>query len=325
MKSVSRVMNGEPNVSDTLRAKVQGAIDALGYTPDIAARSLAGGRSFTIGLLTNDFGDGFMPSYYPELQNGAYRACRAAGYHLVVESLPSDLPHYISLLEQMLSTMRVDGFILPQPLADDHRVMDILSARGIAYTRIAPSTDLDRAPYVAMDDEGAAAEIAEHLWDVGHRAFGLVTGHPDHPAAHARRKGFAEALAAKGCTEFDEAPGEFQFEIGIGAAKQLMQSDNPPTAIFAANDDSAAGLMAGLAQLGLKVPGDVSVAGFDDSWIARSVWPYLTTIHQPIAEMAYVAATMLIEPNGAMAQSGAVMLDYHLVARGSTSAPKGVT
>ena len=117
--------------------------------------------------------------------------------------------------------------------------------------------------------------------------------------------------------------GEFSYESGVRGADKLLDLEDPPTAIFAANDDSAAGVMAGLAQLGLRVPDDVSVVGFDDSWIAMSVWPYLTTIHQPIAEMAEVATRMLIDRNGNGAAEKSVMLDTHLVVRGSTAPPGG--
>jgi LacI family transcriptional regulator len=322
MKSVSRVINREPNVTEKLRAKVQAAIDYLGYVPDFAARSLAGGRAFTIGLLFNDYGDAFMPSYYPKLQSGAYQACRQSGYHLLVETVQTNAPDFSHKFEQMLSTMRVDGFVLPPPLADDSRTMDVLDKLGIPFVRITPSVDLDRAPYTAIDDEAAAAEMARHLWEIGHRQIGFVMGREDHASAQARRKGFVDALAELGCPDFAEAAGMYQFEIGIDAAKALMQSPTPPTAIFAANDDSAAGVMAGLAQLGLKVPDDVSVAGFDDSWIAKSVWPYLTTMHQPIAEMGEEVARMLIERNDAVAGTQAKMLDCQLVIRGSTAPPK---
>jgi LacI family transcriptional regulator len=321
MKSVSRVVNNEPNVTDKLRAKVDRAILALGYVPDLAARSLAGGRSLTIGLLFNDYGNAFLPSYYPKVQSGAYRACRQGGYHLLVETLETEGADFVARFERALGTMRTDGFVLPPPLADNVTIMDALEKRGIGFTRIAPSIDLDRAPYVAMDDVAAAKEVTQHLWDLGHRRLGFVAGHADHPAAHDRRRGFVEALADLGCHDFAEASAQFQFSLGIDAARDLMTSPNPPTAIFAANDDSAAGVMAGLAQLGLTVPDDVSVVGFDDSWIAQSVWPYLTTIHQPIEEMAATAAAMLIKRNG-VADDTAKLLDYHLVTRGSTAPPK---
>jgi LacI family transcriptional regulator len=322
MKSVSRVVNREPNVSEKLRLRVQSAIDALGYMPDFAARSLAGGRTFTIGLLLHDYDDAFMPSYYPKLQRGAYKACRQHGYHLLVENVQTANPKFAAQFEHALSTMRVDGFILPPPLADDRSIMEMLEKQQIPFARIAPSTDLNRAPYVAIDDEAAAREMARHLWAIGHRHIAFVMGREGHSAAHARRKGFADALAELGYCDLVEAPGKFQFEIGIEAAKTLMQSQTPPTAIFAANDDSAAGIMSGLAQMGFKVPDDVSVAGFDDSWIAMSVWPYLTTIHQPIAQMAEVVANMLIDRNGATAENRSKLLDFHLVVRGSTAPPK---
>ncbi len=321
-KSVSRVVNGEPNVSAKLRDKVQTAIEALGYVPDFAARSLAGGKNFTIGLLFNDYGDAFMPSYYPKLQSGAYRACRQHGYHLLVETVQTAGDDFTQRFEQLLSTMRIDGFLLPPPMSDDLRVMDVLDKLSLPYARVAPSLELDRAPYVAIDDEAAARTMAEHLWALGHRDIGMVLGRDDHPAALARQRGFIAALAELGCAGISEAKGGFQFELGIGAARQLMQADRPPTAIFAANDDSAAGVLAGLAQLGLKVPDDVSVSGFDDSWIAMSVWPYLTTIHQPIAEMAAEAAAMLIERSSAGESNRAKQLDYHIVVRSSTAPPK---
>lgn len=324
MKSVSRVINNEANVSDALRREVQRAIDSLGYVPDLAARSLAGMRSFTIGLLFNDYGDAFMPSYYPDVQNGAYRACRAAGYHLIVETIDSGRPDYESQLVQALRTMRVDGFILTPPFSDDAAAMSIFEARDIPFVRIAPTTDLDRAPYVAIDDKASAALMAHHLWDLGHRKLAFVAGHPDHAAAHARREGFAAALSSLGCTDFREAAGDFRFERGIGAAEELMTGGNPPTAIFAANDDSAAGVMAGLSKLGLSVPKDVSVAGYDDSWIAMSVWPYLTTIHQPISEMAYLAAEILINRKGSNGPLQHHFLATKLVVRGSTAAPGDV-
>jgi LacI family transcriptional regulator len=324
MKSVSRVINVEPNVSEALRLKVQSAIDTLGYVPDLAARSLAGARSFSIGLLFNDYGDGFMPSYYPKLQSGAYRACRAAGYHLLVETLDSDHPEHADQFGIVLRTMRVDGFILAPPLSDNGAIMDVLDARAIPYVRISPAEDLARAPFVAIDDKEAASVMARHLWDLGHRRLAFVAGHRDHHAAHARREGFVETLAMLGCESVAEASAEFQFELGIQASKDLMGSDDPPTAIFAANDDSAAGVMAGLAMLGLSVPDDVSVTGFDDSWIAQSVWPYLTTIHQPISEMASVAADILIQRHGANSAGLRPEIETHLVVRGSTAPPKGV-
>jgi LacI family transcriptional regulator len=323
LKSVSRVVNREPNVSSVLRGKVEAAIAELAYVPDLAARSLAGARALAIGLLFDDFGDAFMPSYFPKAQSGVQRACRDNGYHLVVETFSSLVPDFAEALARMLQSVRIDGFVLTPPYSDNAEAMNVFDSLGIPYSRIAPFADIARAPYVAIDDAAAASEMARYLWDLGHRRFGFVSGKADHSSAQARRKGFYEALAALGCGEIVEAYAGFQFELGIGAAREIMERDDPPTAIFAANDDSAAGVMTGLVQLGLKVPDDVSVAGFDNSWITESVWPYLTTVHQPIAEMGYVAAMQLIgRGNGGSDPTDLPEVATRLIVRGSTAGPK---
>jgi LacI family transcriptional regulator len=324
MKSVSRVINREPNVTDKLRTKVRAAIDHLGYVPDLAARSLAGARSFSIGLLFEDFGDAAMPSYLTKLQAGAYRVCGEQGYHLLVEFLPPAGAEFEVRFTRMLQTLRVDGFILAPPFSDNEQVMAQLDARGMPYIRISPFVDYGFAHSIMIDDVLAVRELTHHLWDLGHRRFGFVAGRERHGAARARRQGYHDALLELGAAPFVEAYGGFQFHTGFEAAQHLMRNDSPPTAIFAANDDSAAGAMAGLAQLGLKVPDDVSVVGFDDSWIAQSVWPYLTTVHQPISEMGVVAASRLILRNGELDESLLPAVETRLIVRGSTAPPKEV-
>ncbi len=314
MKSVSRVINREPNVTEKLRARVQAAIGQLGYVPDQAARSLAGGRAFTIGILY----DNPSPNYTMKLQSGAYRACRDHGHHLLIEHLAVQRDDLAQQLSAMLLNCRVDGLILTPPVTDCALVLDELEARGIPYVRVAPGAFGGRAPSVAMDDEGAARELAEHLLSHGHRRFGIVNGPEMHSAAHDRRKGFMGALAAAGCPPPTEAYGGFEFEAGIRAGLALLDGAGRPTAIFAGNDDSAAGVMAAASQIGLKVPDQLSVVGFDDSWIALSVWPPLTTIYQPITEIAATAATMLIERTGSLKNNDQVLLPYRLVMRGTT-------
>jgi LacI family transcriptional regulator len=314
MKSVSRVINREPNVSPRLAAKVEAAIASLGYVPDFAARSLAGGRSFTIGILYQNP----SPNYTMKLQTGAYRACRAQGYHLLIEHVATTRDDIADQLRGILLNARIDGFILTPPVSDCDAVLSVLEERGIPYVRVAPAGFPGRSPSVSIDDEAAAREIAEHLVGLGHRHVGIINGPPSHLAASARRKGLVDVLEAHDLPAPHEAYGGFEFMSGIRAGLELLSAPNRPTAIFAGNDDSAAGVMAAAAQLGLKVPDDLSVAGFDDSWIALSVWPALTTIHQPIAEIAETAANLLIDRNGAMKTTGDVLLDFHLVIRGST-------
>jgi LacI family transcriptional regulator len=317
-KTVSRVVNGEPNVSAKTNARVTAAIAELGYVPDVAARSLAGSRTFTIGVLF----DNPSPNYTMKVQTGAYQACREHGFHLLIENLDSSADDVALQMQTILVNTRVDGFLLTPPITESAAVMDVLEARGIPFARIAPVSFPQRSPAYSIDDAAAAAEIARHLWALGHRRFGLVTGPPDHGAAGTRRTGFLAAL-----TELDqtvpvgEAYGGFQFETGIDAGRTLLTQPHPPTAIFAMNDDSAAGVMSAAAQLGLRVPQDVAVAGFDDSWVAKSVWPYLTTVYQPITEMAHQATTLLIERDAANGGNGDHLLDYALVVRESTGKP----
>ena len=318
LKSVSRVINNEPHVSPRLRARVEAAIAALAYVPDTAARSLAGARSFTIGIMF----DNPSPNYTMKIVAGAYRACVARQYHLRIDNIDSAagdeaLAHQ---LDQIIRHSRSDGFVVTPPLADSPLVLDFLEARGIRYSRLAPLIEPARSPAVYIDDGNAAAELAQLLWDMGHRRFAIANGPAEHGAAVTRRAGFLSRLAAlnpEGVVH--EAYAGFDFEGGIAAGRELLSARRQPTAIFAANDDSAAGVMAACQQMGFSVPGDVSVCGFDDSWIALSVWPYLTTIRQPIDEMAEMAANMVIDRDQGVVQR---QLPYALIARASTAPPK---
>lgn len=316
LKSVSRVVNREPHVSQKLRAKVDAAIAALEYVPDTAARSLAGSRTFIIGLLI----DNPSPNYTMKVQTGVYRACSESQYHLRIDQIDSTQPKdgLEASLSAILRNSRCDGFVLTPPLTDNPVVLDFFDREGVAYARIAPDIDPARAPGVVMDDFAAAGVVARHLWSLGHRSFGLITGPLSHGASHFRRKGFLHALEELGATEpVVEANGRFEFEGGIKAGLELLQANPRPTAIFATNDDSAAGVMVACSRKGLVVPRDISVCGFDDSWVARSVWPYLTTIYQPIEEMGYTAAQLILDRE--RDRQRLVTLPFRLVERDSVA------
>jgi LacI family transcriptional regulator len=314
MKSVSRVINNEPHVTAKLRAKVEAAIAALDYVPDMAARSLAGARNFTIGVLL----DNPSPNYTMKVISGAYRACIEQQYHLRIDQIDSThgKEHLDTALDRIFRNSRSDGFILTPPLSDNQQVLDVLKARGARYSRLAPLLDPDHSMSVLIDDDAAAARLADLLYDMGHRRFGLANGPASHGAAIARRRGFIERLAQRDRDAVViEALGGFVFEDGITAGLEILSQEARPTAIFAANDDSAAGVMAACTQLGLAVPHDVSVCGFDDSWVAKAVWPYLTTIFQPIEDMAYHAARMLFDRDDS--PHPPKMLGFELILRAS--------
>jgi len=318
LKSVSRVVNREPHVSDALRAKVETAISHLAFVPDAAARSLAGSRTFIIGLLF----DNPSPNYTIKIQAGVYRACKELQYHLRIDTIESDRPaaEVEAQLDAIVRNSRCDGFILTPPLTDNAQVLSFLERHAIRYARIAPNSDLGRSPSVAIDDAAAGALVARHLWELGHRHFGIVSGPPEHRAGDRRRTGFLAELESLGgaCTVI-QANGNFLFEGGIAAGAELLAQDPRPTAIFASNDDSAAGTMVACSRAGLRVPHDVSLCGFDDSWVAKSVWPYLTTIYQPIEEMGYAAASLLLDRDERGDRQ--LTLDFHLVERDSLAPP----
>lgn len=319
LKSVSRVINNEPHVSAKLRSKVEAAIAELDYVPDMAARSLAGSRTFIIGLLF----DNPSPNYTMKVQSGVYRACVEHQYHLRVDQIDSTLSdaEVLAQLAAILRNSRCDGFVLTPPLTDNPLVLGYLEKQGVRYARIAPDGEFDRAPCVIIDDFGAGALVATHLHGLGHRRFGIVTGPAEHGAAHRRRDGFVDALRKLGLEEaIHESPGGFSFQGGIAAGQALMEVAPRLTAIFATNDDSAAGTMVGCSRAGVVVPRDVSVCGFDDSWVAQSVWPMLTTVYQPIEEMAHAAALMLLDRSVEAAEPA--NLDFRLIIRDSvTEAP----
>jgi LacI family transcriptional regulator len=325
IKTVSRVLNLEPNVSPDTRERVRAAVEALQYRPNQSARSLAGTRSFLIGL----FYDNPSPAYVSDVQLGAISRCREAGYHVIVEPLESASPDVGAQVRATLSTLRVDGVILTPPVCDNPAVMAALDAAGTPYVRIAPQSELGRAAYVHMDDRRAAAEMTRRLIAEGHRDIGFIKGHPDHGASHLRFQGYAEALAERGYELRPDrlAQGWFSFASGVEAAEQLLAGGDRPTAIFASNDDMALGVIAAAARMGIKAPGALSVAGFDDTPAACMVWPQLTTVRQPIEAMAAAAADLLIcghaaprggEPGRAQAQ----LLDFEIVWRDSVAAPR---
>jgi LacI family transcriptional regulator len=320
LKSVSRVVNKEPYVSERLHAKVTAAIAALNFVPDQAARSLAGHRSFTIVVVF----DNPSPNYIMKVINGAYRACTENGYHMRIDTIDSQegTARCIAQLDAIIKNSRSDGFIITPPLTDNRLVLDHLEKHGIRYVRIAAVIDPGRSPCVSIDDAAAAADVAQYLWDMGHRRIALVNGPDMHGAARMRREGFLKRLRALDpMIEIPETNGAFLFEGGVQAGRALLASNTHPTAIFAANDDMASGIMAACAERGLSVPDNVSVIGFDDSWIATSTWPYLTTIYQPIEKMAATAVEMLVDRASHKASPKERLLDYHLVERASAKPP----
>ena len=320
IKTVSRVMNKEPTVHPQTRALVLAVVAELNYRPQLSARSLAGAKSFLIGLLY------YEPSaaYVAGIQRGATLRCREAGRHLVVESLQSNGADLQPQIEAMLAALRPDGMILTPPLCDNPQILALLRANGTPCVLISPAGDGHGLARVVMDDALAAEELTNLLASLGHRHIAFIQG--DQAASERRQHGLERALASHGLV-LEPAfviPGRFDFDSGVDGAHSLLSRAVPPTAVFAANDDMALGVLAAAQRLGLAVPGELSIVGFDDSRAATLVWPALTTVRQPVAEMAMAAVDLLLSNElkpGASGAPPARVLAHELVVRGSTAAP----
>ncbi len=303
LMTVSRVVNGAPKVAPGTRARVQEAIDALGFVPNRAARSLRSRRSHWIAVLgrtpqASARPDGY--SYLAELQAGVIGRCRQDSYHVAFDSVMPD-GDAIAAARELAQRLAPDGAILIPPLSDDAALLEELRVLGLPVVRIAPSErGSDAAPCVLMDDRAAAMEMTEYLLRLGHRRIGFIQGHPDHAASAQRLAGFRAALKAHRLTpqKGDVAAGLFTAESGEAAARALLargaaSPSGPYTALFASNDDMAAGCLAVAHEQGLRVPEDLSVVGFDDTYVAAMLYPPLTTIRQPIYDMGFAAAHQL--------------------------------
>jgi LacI family transcriptional regulator len=319
IKTVSRVLNGEPNVRPETRQRVMESAAALHYRPSLSARSLAGARSYLLGLLF----DNPSPAYVADVQTGLTRRCRQAGYHLVVEPVGCESPDVASVVEALTGALRMDGLVLTPPVCDSAAVLDALDRVAMPYVRIAPWWDVDRGARVEMDDRRAAYEMTGHLLQLGHRDIGFIRGHPGHGASRRRFEGYAQALAAQGVSLTSDwvAQGNFSSASGVDCAQALLDRPDRPTAIFASNDDMGLGVMMVAARMGLNVPDQLSVAGFDDSTAAKIVWPPLTTVRQPVIDMAYAAADLLLSRDEEFCPPKPRMLDFELVVRSSTGRP----
>ncbi len=319
IKTVSRVLNGEPNVRPETRQRVMESVAALRYRPSLSARSLAGARSYLLGLLF----DNPSPAYVADVQTGLTARCREAGYHLVVEPVSCDAPDVASVVESLTGALRMDGLVLSPPVCDSEAVLDVLDRIAMPYVRIAPWRDMDRGARVEMDDRRAAYEMTGHLLALGHRDIGFIRGHLGHGASRRRFEGYAQALAAQGVALNADwvVQGNFSSESGVDCGQALLDRADRPTAIFASNDDMGLGVLMVAARLGLSVPDQLSVAGFDDSTAAKIVWPPLTTVRQPVVDMAYAAADLLLSRDGDAGRTKARMLDFDLIVRKSTGLP----
>jgi LacI family transcriptional regulator len=316
IKTVSRVLNNEPNVRDETRAQVLAAVKRLNYHPSLSARSLASRRSYLVGLVY----DNPSANYTIEVQRGALARCREGKFLLLLHEVAGRGDELIKDILAFANRTHLDGLIITPPLSESAELIRVLDAEGPPFVRIAPNDLKHRSPYVDIDDEGAAREMTEYLIGLGHRRIAFIIGRPGHHASGERLKGYKAALKAHRIAYAAEyvRQGDFLFDSGLDAARQLLALPKRPTAIFAANDDMAAGALMAAHEMGVDVPAQLSVAGFDDAAISRTVWPPLTTILQPTYDLSYKAAELLLQTLLDGAPSKPVRLAHRLICRAST-------
>jgi len=325
-KTVSRVLNGEASVNADIRAAVEQAMAQLDYRPNRAARTMRGNRSFAVAVLAggrDEPADGAavqFPPFMGDVVAGAAQGCRPAGYHLVLELLAyGDQARAAAITTALLDDVAPDGVVLVPPLSDLGWLLDLLETRGVPHVRLMPGAEPGRGLSLALDDHAAAKAMTQALLDLGHRRIGFISGPADHLAAADRRAGFAAAIkACPGASAVHDA-GDFYMASGEAAAARLLALPDRPTAIFAANDSMAAGALRAAMARGLSVPGDVSVAGFDDSTVAQLTVPALTTVRQPVRDMARHAVAMLITAAQGHKAPPARQFTCELVQRASTA------
>ncbi len=294
IKTVSRVVNMEPNVKESTRKKVTEAIKTLDYRPNVSARSLASKRSYLIGL----FYDSTLleSSFIVQVQAGILPLCRKQGYELIIHPVNWRDEGTTSDLANIIKHSRVDGAILTPPISDNPEILATFTNLKKPYIRLSPSPSKFKSGGVYTDHQHAAKLMTEHLLKLGHKKISFIYGPDFLPSSKQRKAGFLEAYTAAGIkmTQHTLMPGLNSFESGIQTAQKLLTLKHRPTAIFANNDEMASAILGIAHSLGISVPNELSVAGFDDSPLSRKVWPPLTTVRNPVTEMAEAAANLLL-------------------------------
>lgn len=323
--TVSRVVNGELNVRPGTREKVQAAITALSYVPNQAARRLAGSEPIRIGMLYIDPSAGYLNEFLIGLLN------RSSLRHvqLVVQRCEAARDGEELPVAEMI-TNGIDGLILPPPFCDSQPLLKLVAENDTPAVVVSSGVPPESVCAVGIDDYHAAYEMTRHLLNLGHHRLGFIIGDPYQTSSARRLAGFHAAMSDAGLNIEEEevvAQGMFTYRSGLDAAEYLLSQERRPTAIFASNDDMAAATVAIAHRLGLDVPSDLTVVGFDDAPLAVTIWPELTTVRQPIMEMAGAAVDLLVRHirdrrAGEPLPCEHELMDFEIIRRQSDAAPR---
>jgi LacI family transcriptional regulator len=291
-KTVSRVLNNSPFVREETRRRVHGLMQELGYTPDPQARGLAFRRSFLIGMVF----DNPNAQMVVTMQEGVLAGLKGSSFELVVHACDRNAADFLPEVAAFVERQKLFGVILLPPISENDALVELLKERGCHYVRMASAVIDAPGNLVSSNDRLATADAARHLAQLGHTRIGFVAGPPGFRSREERRDGFLAGLREHGL----DLParfivdGAYTYESGIAAAEKLLKLRPRPTAIFASNDEMAAGVYHAARQLGLSIPDELSVVGFDDTPVSSRLWPPLTTVRWPIHDMGRAAAQHLL-------------------------------
>ena len=317
--TVSRAINGREGMRPEIRAAVMAAIDELAYKPNAAARSLVTSAELRIGVIYSNRSASFMS----EFLMGAFEEAASRGARLVILRAPRGKSPSSKALKDFIGS-GLSGVILTPPLGDSTALLKFLAKINMPTATVgayAPGNTIS----VRIDDHQAAYEMSRYLLGLGHRRVGFIVGNPDQAASAERMAGFFAAVREFDQVETYIAQGDFSFDSGLAAAEQLLDRKPPPTAIFASNDDMAAAAVSVAHRRHLDVPRELTVVGFDDTIPAVTLWPPLTTVHQPVRKLAAEALALLAaeiaSPDQQQHERRERLLTYTIVHRNSATTP----
>lgn len=295
IKTVSRVINKEPSVRKDTSDKVIAAIKQLQYQPNSAARNLAGSKAYSIGYVY----DNPNAYYIIDMQHGLLEACKAQGYELLIHPINAKSTALLAEVLDLVERSRLAGLVLTPPISERLDIVAALDEKGIAYVRIISGSSSSAHPKncILIDDYTAAFNITAHLLAQGHQQLAFLCGDEEHQSNGERLAGFKAALQQHQIPLPDNyiVPGTFSFESGVTGVKQLLALPQKPTAIFACNDEIAAGALFGARLQQVSIPEQLAIAGFENSPFSRQTWPPLTTANQPNKLIARLAAELLFK------------------------------
>ena len=328
LQTVSRVMNNRPNVRPTIEDLVRKAIDKLGYVPSLAARKMAGNKSYLL-LALNDrdrtiegwqSGDG--TDWVDQMLLGGMLKCAEHGYRMIFELVDTHSANVERELTSALGALHPDGVILTPPHGDNRVITEMLIRRRIPFARIG-SKHPGAGYRIAMDEHGAAKAATNHLIELGHQRIGFIAGSAEYALSSERLEGYREAMRIASLQDGALiAQGDFTFKSGEEASRKWLTLPKPPTGIVASSDQMSLAALAVAKSSGVDIPRQLSIVSFDDTPIVKFSTPPLSAIRQPIAEMAARAAQLLIGADvGEASADTNDIRPFQLIVRGSTAPP----